>query len=61
VHPRLFRLIEVHQHIDESLGQAQQRADRHEVDRLRGLKANPEHLINRVLIAPSLSPTQRRA
>ena len=52
MHPRLFRLFEAHQHIDESLRQAQTRADRSEIDRLSGLKAKAKYLITRFLTAP---------
>lgn len=47
MHPRLFRLIEKHQRIDEQLRIAQRRADRSEVDRLRGLKMKAKQLIHR--------------
>ncbi|RXZ65514.1 DUF465 domain-containing protein [Pelagerythrobacter rhizovicinus] len=47
MHSRLFRLIERHQRIDELLRFAQQRADSHEVARLRSLKRKAKGLIHR--------------
>ena len=47
MHLRLFRLIERHQRIDEQLRFAQQRADSHEVARLRSLKLKVKQLIHR--------------
>jgi uncharacterized protein YdcH (DUF465 family) len=49
LHPRLFRLLEKHQRIDESLRMAQPRrgADRAEIDRLRSLKIKAKDLIHR--------------
>lgn len=47
VHLRLFRLIEMHQRIDELLRFAQQRADGREVARLCSLKLRARQLIHR--------------
>jgi uncharacterized protein YdcH (DUF465 family) len=49
LHPRLFRLLEKHQRIDESLRMAQRRrvADWAEIDRLRRLKIKAKDLIHR--------------
>ena len=57
VHPRLFRLLEKHQRIDELLRAAQRRsaADRVEVERLQGLKARAKHLIHRSTLRPALA------
>lgn len=60
MHPRLFRLIEIQQHIDESLHQAQQRADGLEITRLRRLKAKARQLISRFVATPR-SPAYGRA
>ena len=52
MHPRLFRLIEKHQRIDELLRLAQQRraADRAEIAQLRSLKAKSKQLIQRFIV-----------
>lgn len=55
MHPRLFRLIETHQRIDERLRLAQRRADRPEIDRLRDLKLKVKQLIHRFTLRPVLS------
>ena len=55
MHPRLFRLIEKHQRVDELLRIAQRRADDHEIDRLWGLKMKARHLIHRLAARPELS------
>lgn len=55
MHPRLFRLIERHQRIDELLRFAQQRADGHEVARLRSLKLKAKQLIRRFTMRASIS------
>ena len=47
MHPRLFRLIEKHQRIDDLLRFAQQRADGAEIARLRWLKTRAKQLIHR--------------
>ena len=51
MHPRLFRLTEFHQRIDDGLRRAQRRGDRPDVDRLRGLKARVKRLIGRFAAA----------
>lgn len=53
MHPRLFRLIEKHQRIDERLRLAQLRADGSQIVRLRILKAKVKHLIRRFVVAPA--------
>ena len=55
MHPRLFRLIEKHQRIDEMLRVAQRRADPREIDRLRGLKMRAKRLIHRLTARPAFS------
>lgn len=55
MHPRLFRLIERHQRIDELLRFAQQRADGSEIVRLRSLKMKAKQLIHRFTIRASVS------
>jgi hypothetical protein len=57
VHPRLFRLLEKHQRIDELLRAAQRRpaADRVELDRLQDLKTRAKHLIYRSTLRPALA------
>lgn len=55
MHPRLFRLIERHQRVDELLRFAQQRADGREIARLRSLKMKAKLLIHRFTIRASLS------
>jgi hypothetical protein len=55
MHPRLFQLIEKHQRIDELMRSAQQRADGHEVARLRSLKTKAKHLIHRFAIRSATS------
>ncbi len=51
MHPRLFRLIEKHQRIDDLLRTALERADGPEINRLRILKTKAKHLINRFTAA----------
>ncbi|WP_343517806.1 DUF465 domain-containing protein [Sphingomonas sp.] len=51
MHPRLFRLIEKHQRIDDLLRLAQQRADGSDIHRLRILKMKAKHLIARFMAA----------
>lgn len=51
MHPRLFRLIEKHQRIDELLRGAQPQAHGMEIVRLRSLKRKVKHLIARSSIA----------
>ena len=48
MHPRLYRLIEKHQRIDEALRIAQQRrwADLAEIKRLQDLKSRAKDLIH---------------
>ena len=53
--PRLFRLIEKHQRIDELLRFAQQRADGHEIARLRSLKLKAKQLIHRCTMRAATS------
>lgn len=55
MHPRLFRLIEKHQRIDELLRVAQRCADPDEVARLRSRKAKAKHLMARLIGTPALS------
>ena len=55
MHPRLFRLIEKHQRIDEMLRAAQRRADTPEVDRLRSLKIKAKQLIHRLTARPAFA------
>ena len=55
MHPRLFRLIERHQRIDELLRFAQSRADHHEVVRLRTLKLKAKRLIERATLKAAFS------
>lgn len=55
MHPRLFVLIEKHQHIDELLRLAQRRDDVLEIDRLRGLKLKAKQLIHRFTTAPAFA------
>lgn len=52
MHPRLFRLIEKHQRVDELLRLAQQRraADRAEIAQLRSLKAKSKQLIQHFIL-----------
>jgi uncharacterized protein YdcH (DUF465 family) len=57
LHPRLFRLIEKHQRIDDRLRHAQLRADRSEIDRLRILKIKAKHLIDRFMSARAFAAT----
>ena len=47
MHPRLFRLIETHQRIDELLRHAQWRARGLEIARLRVMKMKARRLIHR--------------
>ena len=49
MHPRLFRLIETLQRIDEQLRRAERRADRLEMGRLRLLKLKAKFLARRFL------------
>jgi hypothetical protein len=60
MHLRLFRLIERHQRIDEHLRFAQQRADSHEVARLRSLKLKVKYLIHRFNTRRALLSAQAR-
>ena len=53
--PRLFRLIEKLQRIDDLLRHAQQRADGAEIDRLSGLKSKAKQLIRRFLTPAALA------
>lgn len=57
LHPRLFRLLERHQRIDERLRAAQRRpaADRFEIERLQGLKTRAKQLIHRSTLRSALS------
>jgi len=55
MHPRLFRLIEALQRIDDRLRSAQVRADGLEVDRLLHLKHKAKQLIARFLTAPAIA------
>lgn len=55
MHPRLFRLIERHQRIDELLRFAQQRAEGHEIARLRSLKLKAKRLIHRFTTRAAIS------
>lgn len=47
MHPRLFRLLEKLQRIDELLRRAERRSDGPEIDRLRFLKLKARQLIHR--------------
>lgn len=47
MHPRLFRLLEKLQRIDELLRRAERRSDRPEIDRLRFLKRKARQLTHR--------------
>ena len=56
MHPRLFRLIEKHQRIDERLRLAQRRpAAEAEIVQLRRLKAKAKELIHRFTMRTALS------
>lgn len=56
VHPRLFRLLEKHQRIDDRLRAALRRpADPVEVERLQGLKAKAKQLIHRSTLRAALA------
>ncbi|MBA4759614.1 hypothetical protein [Sphingosinicella sp.] len=55
MHLRLYRLIEMHQRIDELLRFAQQRVDSHEVARLYSLKLKARQLIHRVTMRAAIS------
>ena len=52
VHPRLFRLMEWHQQIDQMLRMAQQRSapDSAELQQLQNSKRRAKRLINRVIL-----------
>ena len=60
MHPRLFRLFEILQRIDDRLRLAQQRAAATETDRLRRLKAKVKRLIARFASSTAL-PQPRTA
>lgn len=55
MHPRLYRLIEKHQRIDEALRFAQLRrqADGTDIVRLKKLKLRVKHLIHRFTRGPA--------
>lgn len=57
VHPRLFRLLETHQRIDERLRAAQRQVapERSDLDRLLQLKAKAKLLIARLTQSPSVA------
>ncbi|WP_339710012.1 hypothetical protein [uncultured Sphingosinicella sp.] len=55
MHLRLYRLIEMHQRIDELLRFAQQRVDSHEVARLYSLKLKARQVIHRVTMRAAIS------
>jgi len=59
LHPRLFRLIEKHQRIDDLLRRAQLRADVRETGRLRVLKMKARHLIDRFMAARAFAAASR--
>ena len=56
MHPRLFRLLENHQRIDEQLRAAQQQraTNLNEIERLLGLKAKAKFLIDWFTLRPAL-------
>lgn len=55
MHPRLFRLIERHQRIDELLRFAQQRGEGREIARLLILKVKAKQLIHRFTTRAAIS------
>ena len=56
MHPRLFRLLEKHQRIDDRLRAALRRpADPVEVELLQGLKAKAKQLIHRSTLGVALA------